>query len=256
MGLNLEPWTRGLKTERFGRSLVLRDLVDSTNASAVAAMREVIVPEGTAFVARRQAHGKGTGGRSWLSDDPDGLWFSLVLQEPIKRHPLSFLPGIALVDLLREEYGIATSLKWPNDVMVEGRKLCGVLVESQLQPGGAMGWVVGVGINVNHERLPDPISDIAVSMRLATGQRFDLPSLFALLMNRLEGLYDEGADLVAMWETRSDMIGRRVEARRDGKVSHVTVTGVSAEGHLQVVFDDGRTQAWASATGLEISQSG
>src|SRR6185436_20413024 len=112
---NAESLAAGLTTERFGRRIVFAETMASTNEAAAAALAREDLPDGTAFVASRQTRGKGTGGNRWLSSDGEGLCVSLVLQEPIAQKPLSFLPGIALVDVLRADYRIAAHLKWPND---------------------------------------------------------------------------------------------------------------------------------------------
>ncbi len=249
--------TRGLTTARFGQRIAFARQVDSTNTRALAALEADVVPEGTVFVAESQSRGRGTAGRKWYSD-ADGLWLTLVLQEPLRAAPLSFLPGIALVDVLRDGYGIDAHLKWPNDVVVEDRKLSGSLIESQRQPGGRVAWAVGIGINVNQSRFPEPIADLAVSLRLATGRAHRREELFQRLMVGLEQVYDRTPDLVPAWRARSRMLGRRIGVVRGERAFAVTALDLTAHGHLLVVRDDGGREEWVASADLRLGmvQSG
>ncbi len=251
--MSTDAWNVGLTTARFGRRLIAAARVDSTNARAIDALAGAPLPEGTTFVADRQTKGRGTGGRRWESDDADGLWLSLVLRAPLRKMPVSFLPGIALVDLLRQDYGLDAHVKWPNDVLVGDAKISGALIESARLPDGETAWVLGIGVNINQSRLPECIADIAVSMRMLSGHRHDRGALFRGLMARLEKLYDGGADLVAEWRERTRMLGRRARVVRAGTAeAEVTVLDLSPEGYLQVGFDDGRREQWVASSDLQL----
>ena len=242
----------GPLTRRLGQRVEFAEEVDSTNDQAVAALRGGRLPEGTAFVAARQSRGKGTGGNRWYSSDDQGLWTSIILQEPVRHHPLSFLPCIALVDVLRDGFGIAAHLKWPNDVLVGDRKLAGCLVESQQQPDGGTAWVLGLGVNVNQTCFEPPIADIAVSMRMVTGATHRRSELFRALVARMEELYDDERSLVERWRELTEMLGRRVRLRRDGRSVLVTALDLTAEGHLQVLREDGEREEWLARVEFEV----
>lgn len=250
--MNAETLTRGLETERFGRRVVYAEVVDSTNDRAAAALAAASLPEGTTFVAGRQTRGKGTRGNRWYSADPQGLWFSLVLLEPVRQQPLSFLPCIALVDVLRQQYDLPAHLKWPNDVLIEDRKLAGCLVESQRQPDRRLAWILGLGINVNQTQFEAPIADRAVSMRLVTGGTYSREELFQRVMRRIESIYDQGRDLVAMWRERTEMLGKRLRFRREGSEIAATALDLTKAGHLQVMLDDGRREEWLARVDMEM----
>lgn len=253
--MNARTLQDGLATAWLGRALAFVESVDSTNRWAADELAARVLPPGAVFVAERQTRGRGTGGTRWLSDDADGLWFSAVLHEPICTAPLSFLPAIALVDLAREELGIAdVHLKWPNDVLSADRKLAGILLESQRQSDGRQAWIVGIGVNVNQARLP-PEAGAAVSLRLLTGRTLRREAVFQRLLLRIEKLYDERTDLIARWRERSRMIGKRVRATRGGRVAWVHVLDIDAHGHLRIVHDDGARETWVSSTDLDIDRS-
>lgn len=249
--MDAAAWIDGLKTQRLGRHVVYAEAVDSTNVRAAAALAEGALPEGVAFVASRQLRGKGTGSNRWHSDDDHGLCASVVLHEPLAVQPLSFLPAIALVDVLRADYGVDAHLKWPNDVLVGERKLSGMLVESQVQPDRRLAWIVGIGVNVNQTGFGPEIRDLAVSMRMVTGRTHSRVELFQRLMLRMERLYDSREDLVPMWRERTEMLGKRIAARRQGERMLVTVVGVSPQGHLLVVRDDGEPEEWVARVEIE-----
>jgi BirA family biotin operon repressor/biotin-[acetyl-CoA-carboxylase] ligase len=234
----------------FGRELILRERTDSTNSELARRLREQPLAAGTVLRALRQSHGRGTSGRVWHSDDEDGLWFSLLLREPLRVRPLSFLPAIALADLAREDLGIAASLKWPNDLLAGGRKLAGVLVESVPDPRRQTCWIVGVGLNVNQITLAAPIAELATSLRLITGRTHDPAELLRALLRRMEQLWDDAVDLVAAWPLRSEQIGAPVELRSGERTVTGTAVGLSPEGHLLVRTQAGRIERVISPTQL------
>ncbi len=239
-------------TRRFGRALHWYPVTDSTNDRAIAAIRAGTVATGDVFVAERQTRGRGTGERSWYSNHGEGLWYSLVVHEPVAVAPLSFLPGIALVDVLRRDYGVDAHLKWPNDVLVDDRKIAGFLVESQQAQDGRLAWVVGCGIDVNQRDFEPQIRDIAVSLLLCTGRAHAIDELLRRHLVAMERLYDSGVDLVAAWPSRARMIGRWMSARVRDRESHVYVHGLTPEGHLRVEHEDGRRETWVSHTDLSL----
>jgi BirA family biotin operon repressor/biotin-[acetyl-CoA-carboxylase] ligase len=254
--MNAESLAAGLTTERFGRRIVFAETMASTSEAAAAALAGEDLPEGTVFVASRQTRGKGTGGNRWLSSDSEGLCVSLVLQEPIARQPLSFLPALALVDVLRERYAVSAHVKWPNDVLVEERKIAGILVETQMQPSRRTAWIVGIGVNVAQTAFDDEIEGRAVSLRMATGRRHARTELFHLLMARMEQIFDARADLVELWRQRTRMIGRRIVAQRAGRALAATVLGITPSGHLQVVLDDGAREEWVARVDIRHIEMG
>lgn len=244
---------RALRTSRFGRPLLLYEVVDSTNSRLAALAARGGLAEGTTFVARRQTRGRGTAGKRWWSDDDRGLWFSVLLREPLAKQPLSFVPGIALVDAIAETSGVRAWLKWPNDVYVDDRKLAGILVESVPRSEDAVAWVVGVGVNVDQTDLPEPVADTAVSLRLLTGRRQDLEALLVAFLERFEEIYDDPRfDPIEEFRARSRMLGHRLRARRGKTILEGVARDVTPEGHLEVMLADGRLERWVSVADLDV----
>lgn len=240
----------------FGQPLLVRADVDSTNLDLARRLREQRLPSGTVLRALRQTHGRGTAGRPWYSDSELGLWFSLLLRPPLRVRPLSFLPAIAAVDLLRDDLAVPAHLKWPNDILVEERKLGGILVESI--PAGVRSsgdaareaWIVGVGLNVDQMTLPEPIAATATSLRLITGRTHDCDALLRVLLQRMQRLWDAGIDLVQAWPARSQQLGRQVDVRIGSGLVAGTAESLTSEGHLVLRLPDGRRQTVISPSQL------
>ena len=246
---------QGLQTHTFAQHLYVYEVTDSTNTRAKEALKQQRLAEGTVFIAARQTAGRGTGGHRWESATPESLLFSLVLQTPLRRQPLSFLPAVALVRALRQLDGIEAHLKWPNDVLVGDRKLAGILCESAWQPQQQLAWIVGVGVNVNQLTFPNPIRHLAVSMRQITGRSYAIERLFQAYMLELEHLYHTEEDLIQAWLSCTRMIGKTIMATQDGTQRPVKVIGLSPEGYLTVEYPDGQGDTWMSAAHLDIDQT-
>lgn len=243
-----------LQTRLFAQNLIFYEETDSTNTRAKEILKRRRLPEGTALVAARQTAGRGTGNRRWESATPESLLFSLILQAPLRRQPLSFIPAIALARTLREHYHIDAHLKWPNDVLVGDRKLAGILCEGVSQPNLQTAWVVGVGINVNQQVFPASIGLTAVSMHHATGTIYAIEEVFQHYMLAMEQLYDSQEDVIDAWLSHTRMIGKTIRATQHGQELTVKVRGISPEGYLQVEHMNGQGETWMSATRLQIDR--
>jgi BirA family biotin operon repressor/biotin-[acetyl-CoA-carboxylase] ligase len=177
----------------FGGRVHVFATLDSTNDTAMVLGREG-APEGTLVLAEEQTHGKGRLGRKWDSRRGLGLWFSVVLRPAIdvrRSSGLSLVGAVAVASALREGYGLAAGVKWPNDVMVGARKICGILAESAVT-GDALDFaVLGLGINVLHSELdfPEDLRAGATSVRIETGRAVARLQVLAGVMAALESKY-------------------------------------------------------------------
>jgi BirA family transcriptional regulator, biotin operon repressor / biotin---[acetyl-CoA-carboxylase] ligase len=179
------------------------------------------LPSGTVVAAREQTQGRGRMEREWLSGTNENLTFSLLLSEKIKAHQwpsATMAAAIAVAEMLKKE-GINASLKWPNDVLVNGRKICGILAERIAQ-----GLIIGIGLNVNMQAA-DHIDQPATSVLMETGTRANVDDLLAKLLKHLSVRLDEwvpgGFSKVRKnWESKVPTIGKTVTVRDGGAQRH------------------------------------
>jgi len=186
------------------------DEVDSTNEYAKRIAESS--PEGTVVVARRQTAGKGRKGRSWESPE-GGLWLSVILKPGRIDPRLVFVGALAVVDTLAD-FGIASGIKWPNDVWAEGRKVAGILTEGK----GSEYAILGIGLNVNNP-VPEELRESAVSMLQLVGRKVPLEKVLERLLFHLGGWYRvflERPDLLmAKVRDRTFILGKTVRVIRD-----------------------------------------
>ena len=165
--------------------------IGSTNAAAMeaAAAGEA---EGAVFFAEQQTAGRGRGGHSWESAPSDGIYCSVVLRPqlaPADALLLSLIAGIAVAEAVEQTTGLHPDLRWPNDVLIEERKFCGILTEMNAEATRVRYVVVGVGINVNQASFPAELEPIATSLRLAAGQEWSRVQVAAALLKSLDAWY-------------------------------------------------------------------
>lgn len=222
-----------------GRSVRWHGKLGSTNDEARAWALEG-AQEGSTVWAEEQSAGRGRRGAVWLSGPGEGLTFSVILRPSMPRAlwpRLALVSGLAIVRVF-EGLGLAAELKWPNDVLVKDRKICGILVEAFDDA-----VIVGVGINVNEAIFPKSIAAIATSIRAETGRKFALSDL-------LENCIDELLHHASMVELdfpflaeamreRCALAGRRVRILSAGASIDGTVRGISNQGELQLESEGG-----------------
>lgn len=227
---------------RVAWRIVERGAVGSTNDEA-RALAEAGDAGPLAVVAEAQTRGRGRRGRTWLSER-GGLYLSALFTPPIPAPRLGLLPlaaGLAVAETV-EGLGLAPELRWPNDLLVGGRKLAGVLCESRLRPDGALAWViVGIGVNV---RQPPAAVAAAGGVTLAELGRGGPPSLLGgLVLEALEAAADRAGAaperLVAAWSRRATMLGKPVLLETTGGLVAGTAERVGPAGALVVRTADG-----------------
>jgi BirA family biotin operon repressor/biotin-[acetyl-CoA-carboxylase] ligase len=243
-----------LDTDRFGRAVRSFEQVGSTNTEATAWARDG-AREGSIVVTDHQTDGRGRHGRQWTADPGTNLMLSVVLRPPLPPDRLGLVTlaaGVAVADAVDAFVSPhRATIKWPNDVLLEGRKTCGMLLEGafagQRRAADAPSFVIlGIGLNVNQTHFPDALADTATSLRLILGRTVPRPPLFARLLEELERRYDsliedEGASVREAFHARMDRRGERVTLRFTGTDDTVagTIRGVTATGALELDTDDG-----------------
>ena len=180
-----------LKTEWAGGRTVYFDATDSTNVQAKR-LAEAHAPHGTLVVSDRQDGGKGRRGRSWASPSGVGIWMSLILRPEIAPSSASMLTlaaALAVREGIREETGLSPLIKWPNDLVLNGKKICGILTEMSTELMEIQYVITGIGINVNQREFPSEIWDTATSLSLEAGRCFRRSSLIAAILKAFEKDY-------------------------------------------------------------------
>ncbi len=233
-----------LRTQNMGRSFFHFYSVDSTNAFAARMLAHGRpVPDGALILAETQTAGRGRLGRPWHSEPENGLYFSLVLrpQVPPSLAPLFTLGcAVAMHHAVERHSGLDVDIKWPNDLLVDGRKVAGILAEIQAETDRIHSLIVGVGVNVNHQSLPEEISDRATSLRLASGRSQSRLDILVDFLEHFEGIVDRlresgPASLVAEWTRHSSFAaGRRVEMSDGYRTIRGVTRGLNPAGALRV----------------------
>lgn len=208
---------------------------------------------GDAYVAGEQQAGRGRMGRSWVSAASVGLYVTYHLCPQRSEHAplLSVVGGLAAADAIRETSGLDTELKWPNDVLHDGRKLSGILAEARGASGGRLDVLLGIGINVRvNPDLEPEVAAVATSIEGAGGDPPAIEELLAALSNALEPLVaqvdDDPAALVATWRERLITLGRRVRLATPSGVVEGEAVDVTERGELVLRLDGGDTQAFSA----------
>lgn len=238
----------GLYTHVVGRRILYYPELGSTMDEA-ARLADEGADEGTVVIAERQSAGRGRQGRSWVSQ-PGNLLFSVLLRPDSTRiHYISIIGGLAAARAVRKVTGLEPRIKWPNDLLLQGRKAAGVLAESAVVGTRICYAVLGIGLNVALEPAQDDeISRIAVSVNEAAGREISRESLLRQLLMELDELYRRlpadgraGADPVPEWSNLLETTGRRVTASfRDERFDGEAV-GVDQVGNLLLRLDSGET---------------
>ena len=220
----------------------LEDCVDSTNLVLRRMADEAA--DGTAVAALAQSAGRGRSGRSFLSPE-GGLYLSMLLRPQLNASELPTLTAVAAVAVCRAIEALCAvrcGIKWPNDVVLQGKKICGILVESIWKDDRPCA-IVGIGVNANTDAFPEELSEIAGSIRQLTGQTLELEALAAALIGELDRQYElwlaERSAALAEYRARCISSGREVLV--DGR--RAMAEAVGEDYALLVRYDDGTRQA-------------
>lgn len=236
-----------LHTKIVGGKVIYFNSLESTNKTAkeVAAVNE----EGTVVVAEQQTKGRGRLGREWISPNRKGLYFSVILKpdtDPTKVAKLTLM-GAAAVNRGLLDMGIESQIKWPNDIVIKGKKVAGILTEMNCELGTINHIIIGVGINANQskEEIPYELRDRATSLLIEGNKAIKRKELFAAVLNRLDEFYldfleEENMDRVLeICRDNSAVIGKDVIVIQGSNSRKGHVVGINHNGELQVRFDTG-----------------
>lgn len=228
-----------LHTDWVAKEVLYFDTIDSTNTKAQE-LAEKGYPSGTLVVADKQESGKGRRGRSWVSPSGTGIFMTLMIKPDINPNNASMLTlvaALAVAKAITSVTGEEAMIKWPNDIVVNGKKVCGILTEMNAQFDYINHIVVGIGINVHNESFPEEISQMASSLMIeARGKRFHRAQIIAETMSYFEQYYDtflKTQDLSALVREYDKLLVNRNKSVRvldpkepfDGKAMGITPKG-------------------------------
>lgn len=246
----VEDVREALETDRFGRAMRGFETVGSTNTEAASWARDG-AEEGSVVVTEYQSEGRGRHGRTWDAQKGQNLMFSVVLRPDLAADRLGLITVAASVAVAEAIDTFVSphraTLKWPNDVLLEGRKTCGMLLESSLSGQQTADVVVlGVGLNVNQVAFPDALAGTATSLRLTTGRAVPRAPLFARLLERVEARYDavqsgEDAAVRDAFQDRFAALHEQASFRVPGTDRTITgtVQGITETGALRLHTPNG-----------------
>ena len=208
--------------------------------------------EGLILTAREQTAGRGRLQRTWESPS-GGLYLSLLLRPPIaadKAHQLIMLVSLAAIEACQQVAGVQPRPKWPNDLLLEGKKLAGVLTELEITNAQLNYAIIGLGLNVNNHFEHGPLAQTATSLRMVTGKTWDVSQVrdaFIAALGRWYARFRAGESPVAAWAQNLEPIGRQVMVQQPARPPwQGRAVGVSPAGALLVEDDDAQVHTiWA-----------
>lgn len=233
--------------ERREAPVYFMESVNSTNTRLKELARQG-APQGTVVAALRQTGGRGRLGRSF-SSPPGGLYLSILWRPefpPEKASRLSCAGALAACAAIEEVCGVSPDIKWPNDLLLGGKKISGILTEASWQGEGRSFVIVGTGINVNTRSFPEELRDIASSLYLETGKSWELERLASAFVARLDSVYEgwgeDGGAFIEEYRRRCITPGREVLIDHEGSRAKVRALAVEDDYSLLIQWPDGRRE--------------
>ena len=222
----------GLKTEVLGKQLHYRDVLPSTQKTA-----------------HEQTAGRGRMARVWHSQEGNGIWMSLILRPdvPLQKTPqLTLLSAVAVVQAIEAFTGVQAAIKWPNDLMIHGKKAVGILTELQAEEDRVRSVILGIGINVNQQEtdFPGELQDIATSLSMEAGEKIDRAGLIQEILLTFEKRYQDYLNhgftpIKLLWESYAVGLGNELRARTLQGTFYGKSLGIDNEGVLLLETRDG-----------------
>lgn len=236
-----------LSTQYIGKKIINLPTIDSTNSYAklVAFNNE----EGTIITAEQQISGKGRLGRNWSSPVSTGIYMSVILKpnlDPTKVSKLTLIGAAAVCKGLKD-IGLESKIKWPNDIVINGKKVCGILTEMNCELNMINYIIMGIGINVNLEEydIPTDLKEKATSLKIVKGGTVNRKELIGFILNHFERLYDDFKDHGDLTETitickeNSALLGKEIQIIQNGIIRIGKAIDIDKDGELIVKFDEG-----------------
>lgn len=248
--LRIEQIMAQLETDFIGREIHYFEKVSSTNTVAKQQAQKG-AKEGTTIIAETQTKGKGRLNRPWASPE-GGVWLSIIMRPEMKAEEalkITLVTAVAVANALRKMFGLKVEIKWPNDVLVNGKKVCGILAEASSKGKTVDSVVVGIGINAGFslDVLPKELQATATTLREVLKSDVDVEKLVCVLLKEFEDRYKmlktkNFKTLLNEWRGMAGFLGKKVEIYGFGKKFEGTAVNIDEDGALIVKLADGSTR--------------
>jgi len=249
-----------LGENQIGHRIVHYFRTDSTNNVALELAAQG-AEHGTVVVAEEQTAGRGRLGRDWYSEKSSGIYASIILRPPLApaaASVLTLLAGVAVHQAVRSTTGLPVDIRWPNDLLINGKKVCGILTEMSAELDRLHAVVLGIGLNVNHREMPANLKQIATSLRMEGRKIYSRAQILAALLKELEKKYrlllDAGSAAIAQaWAAASSYAeGKRIRVLSGSDEFAATTAGLEPNGALRIRREDGREESLVAGEITEV----
>lgn len=244
---NLEDFDIKLNTELIGRNFIYIEEIDSTNKFLFDKENNQNI-NGTVVLAEKQTHGKGRKDRVWYSAPESNLTFSLLINKDKfllkSTNLINFAVSLAVANAIENLYQLKTEVKWPNDVLINGKKTCGILLEASSQAKKIDRLVIGIGINVNQNSFQGVFNYPPTSIRIELGRNVEREKFLAEILNLMEELFEklklDKNEVLNDWKSKCRMIGERISVKEDEKEKFGLFYDIDEDGFLILETKEGR----------------
>ncbi|MDF2504410.1 MAG: birA, biotin-(acetyl-CoA-carboxylase) ligase [Clostridium sp.] len=249
--LTNEEIAGSLNTKYIGRSIIHFDSIDSTNnkAKELASLDE---KNGTVIISEEQTMGKGRMGRNFISPKGKGIWMSIILKPDINPLNVAMVTqiGAAAINKAFREMKIETLIKWPNDILLNKKKICGILTEMSAELTKVNFLVMGIGINVNLDEadFTEEVREMATSVKIETGKSLSRKEIVSRILNNFEVLYEDFIEredvekTISICRENSILIGREIRVIKRENSINAKVLDIDNKGELVVQYEDGKRE--------------
>ncbi|WP_112181165.1 biotin--[acetyl-CoA-carboxylase] ligase [Paraliobacillus zengyii] len=254
MSKNTLQW--GLKTKWLGKSMVYQEKMPSTQTKANKLAQDGYA-HGTVVIADRQESGRGRMNRSWFSNNDLGAWLSIILRPdvpPLQAPQFTLVAATVLAELIEEEVGVTPTIKWPNDILIHGKKVAGILTEMQAEQDNINHIVIGIGLNVNQtaDSFEEEISQFATSLKIEVEKTLKKQELIQALLQRFEEAYDRYllmgfSETKSKWESFGYKINKEIVYKAGNVEKQGIIRGISADGALRIENEQNQIEVLYSA---------
>ena len=252
---------KGLSVSLIGKRIFTFETIDSTNSCAKT-LAEAGMEEGTVVLADFQSAGRGRLGRTWLSEPGKNLLFSFILRPAMDSKAVGTLSLFAAAGVA---HGIETftgehiECKWPNDLLISGKKFCGILLESSFSADKLDYAVIGVGINVNQTTFSSGLLQCSTSLCTETGALVDRKALFQSILHSLDSLYRQiqnrnNSEIMKEWLSRNSMIGKKTTVLHNGKKVDGIVHAFNEDGSMVLKTSGGLQSFYSGDVTLDAGE--